>query len=73
MKVARNGSHAERPVSPDVPSIPDGVAQDDASVDADSQQGWITYIEGPSPLADNRKRGRTATYAEPPAEGKEPL
>ncbi|MBF4548707.1 hypothetical protein [Pseudoclavibacter sp. VKM Ac-2888] len=60
MKVARNGGPAERSFSPDVRSIPDGVAEDNASVEAESQQVWITYIERPSPLADNRKRGRTA-------------
>ncbi|PPF83092.1 hypothetical protein C5E07_11920 [Pseudoclavibacter sp. RFBJ3] len=60
MKVARNGGHAERSFSPDVPSTPDGVARDDASVEAGSQQVWITYIERPSPLADKRNRWRTA-------------
>ncbi|PPG02264.1 hypothetical protein C5E06_07130 [Pseudoclavibacter sp. RFBI5] len=58
--MARNGGHAERSFSPDVPGITDGVARDDASVEADSQQVWITYIERPSPLADKRNRWRTA-------------
>lgn len=60
MELARNGGLAERPFSPDFPSIPDGVAEDNASVEADSQQVWITYIERPSPLADNRNSGQTA-------------
>ncbi|PPF34948.1 hypothetical protein [Pseudoclavibacter sp. AY1H1] len=60
MKVARNGDQAKLSFSPDVPSTPDGVAEDNASVEAESEQVWITYIERPSPLADNRNRGQTA-------------
>lgn len=60
MKSAPNGDLAERPSSPDVPSIPDGVAQYNASVGAETRQVWITYIERPSPLADNRNRGQSA-------------
>lgn len=60
MKLAQNGDPSERSCSPGGPSIPDGVRQDNASVEAESQQVWITYIERPSPLADNRNRGQTA-------------
>ncbi|PPG31514.1 hypothetical protein C5E10_11180 [Pseudoclavibacter sp. RFBG4] len=60
MKLARNRDHAESSFSPSFPSVADGVAEDIASVEAGSQQVWITYIERPSPLADKRNRWRTA-------------